>query len=61
MPEFEAWFWGHEHSMQLFEPYAGLKRGRLIGNGSTPILQSQNVSAAAGVQLAACALCMLQR
>jgi len=32
-----AWFWGHEHGMTLFEPYAGLDKGRLIGNGCIPV------------------------
>mmetsp|Transcript_79211 Transcript_79211/g.164400 ORF Transcript_79211/g.164400 Transcript_79211/m.164400 type:complete len:734 (+) Transcript_79211:220-2421(+) len=29
-----AWFWGHEHTSMIFEPYAGLERGRCIGNGA---------------------------
>jgi len=29
-----AWYWGHEHASLLFEPYAGLERGRCIGNGA---------------------------
>jgi hypothetical protein len=32
-----AWFWGHEHGMSIFEPYAGLQRGRLIGNACIPV------------------------
>ncbi len=40
-----VWYWGHEHSLQFFKPYAGLKAGRLIGNGSVPTLLSQTVSA----------------
>jgi len=31
-----AWFWGHEHSAAIFKPYAGLQRGRLLGNGCIP-------------------------
>lgn len=31
-----AWYWGHEHNSMLFKPYAGLERGRLIGNGCIP-------------------------
>lgn len=31
-----AWYWGHEHSSAVFQPYAGLRRGRLIGNGCIP-------------------------
>lgn len=31
-----AWFWGHEHASSLFQPYAGLQKGRLIGNACIP-------------------------
>lgn len=31
-----AWYWGHEHSAAIFKPYAGLQRGRLVGNGCIP-------------------------
>ncbi len=40
-----AWFWGHEHSIQAFAPYAGLQRGRLLGNSGVPVLGSSNVRA----------------
>lgn len=32
-----AWFWGHEHGMSLYEPYAGLEKGRLIGAACIPV------------------------
>merc|ERR1711972_1240516 len=32
-----AWFWGHEHASTLFKPYAGLQKGRLIGNACIPV------------------------
>lgn len=35
------WFWGHEHNLSIFEPYAGLARGRGIGSGAIPILVEQ--------------------
>lgn len=31
-----AWYWGHEHSSVIYEPYAGLKRGRCMGNSAIP-------------------------
>jgi hypothetical protein len=37
-----AWFWGHEHNLCVFEPYAGLDRGRCIGHGGIPVFQSEN-------------------
>ncbi len=32
-----AWFWGHEHNLCLYQPYAGLDRGRCVGNGAIPV------------------------
>jgi hypothetical protein len=32
-----AWFWGHEHSLGIYKPFAGLRRGRCIGNGAVPV------------------------
>ncbi len=32
-----AWFWGHEHTMALYQPYRGLARGRCIGCGAIPM------------------------
>lgn len=42
----DAWFWGHEHISTIFKPYAGLKRGRLIGNGCVPIPKDHDIYAA---------------
>jgi 3',5'-cyclic AMP phosphodiesterase CpdA len=33
----EAWFWGHEHSLSLYAPYLGLKRGRCVGCSAIPV------------------------
>ena len=35
------WFWGHEHDLLLYAPYAGLARGRCIGAGAVPRLAHQ--------------------
>ncbi|NKJ71804.1 metallophosphoesterase [Rhizobium leguminosarum bv. viciae] len=32
-----AWFWGHEHSLSIYQPFAGLERGRCIGHGAIPV------------------------
>jgi hypothetical protein len=37
----DLWFWGHEHNLGLFAPYAGLARGRGIGSGAIPVLVPQ--------------------
>lgn len=38
-----AWFWGHEHSLCIYEPYAGLERGRCIGHGAVPVLSDEKI------------------
>ncbi len=43
IPSVDLWFWGHEHSLQAFSPYAGLQRGRMIGASAIPQLLSSNV------------------
>jgi len=32
-----AWFWGHEHNLCIYRPYAGLDRGRCAGHGGIPV------------------------
>jgi hypothetical protein len=32
-----AWFWGHEHNLCIYEPYAGLARGRCLGHSAIPV------------------------
>jgi hypothetical protein len=32
-----AWFWGHEHLLEIYKPFMGLEKGRCIGNGAVPI------------------------
>ncbi|WP_230646753.1 metallophosphoesterase [Bradyrhizobium sp. Leaf401] len=32
-----AWFWGHEHTLSIYQPFAGLKRGRCVGHGAVPV------------------------
>jgi hypothetical protein len=31
-----AWFWGHEHTLSIYEPFADLRRGRCVGHGAVP-------------------------
>jgi hypothetical protein len=37
----EWWFWGHEHTLGVFPPYMGLKRGRCVGASAVPVFQDQ--------------------
>ncbi|MBY3383217.1 metallophosphoesterase family protein [Rhizobium laguerreae] len=32
-----AWFWGHEHSLSIYQPFTELKRGRCIGHAAIPV------------------------
>ena len=32
-----AWFWGHEHTLSIYQPFAGLQKGRCIGHGAVPV------------------------
>jgi Calcineurin-like phosphoesterase len=32
-----AWFWGHEHTLSIYKPFAGLERGRCLGHGAVPV------------------------
>jgi predicted phosphodiesterase len=36
------WLWGHEHNLVVYDPYAGLNRGRCVGAGAIPISTSDN-------------------
>jgi hypothetical protein len=38
-----AWFWGHEHTLSIYEhDYLGLRRGRCLGHGAIPVLARDN-------------------
>jgi hypothetical protein len=37
----EWWFWGHEHTLAIFDPYMGLKRGRCVGASAVPVFTDQ--------------------
>jgi hypothetical protein len=32
-----AWFWGHEHTLSIYDPFVGLQRGRCLGHGAVPV------------------------
>ncbi len=33
-----AWFWGHEHLLEIYDPYKGLDKGRCVGHSAFPVL-----------------------
>jgi predicted phosphodiesterase len=35
------WFWGHEHTLAVYNPYMGLQRARCIGASAVPVFTSQ--------------------
>ena len=38
----DAWFWGHEHTLQVYGPHLGLEKGRCVGYGAFPIFAQEN-------------------
>ena len=47
----EWWFWGHEHTLGIYAPYMGLKRGRCVGASAVPVLiNQQSYTTATGLQ-----------
>jgi hypothetical protein len=47
----EWWFWGHEHTLGIFPPHIGLKRGRCLGASAVPVFSDQQQYAtASGLQ-----------
>jgi hypothetical protein len=41
LPNIEWWFWGHEHTLAIYDPYLGLKRGRCLGASAVPVFTNQ--------------------
>ena len=47
----EWWFWGHEHTLGIYDPYMGLKRGRCLGGSAVPVfVDQQQYATADGLQ-----------
>lgn len=47
----EWWFWGHEHTLAIYDEYLGLKRGRCVGASAVPVFTDQQKYApGAGLQ-----------
>jgi predicted phosphodiesterase len=42
LPQVAYWFWGHEHNLEVYQPYIGLACGRCIGAGAIPMLAADN-------------------
>jgi hypothetical protein len=36
-----CWFWGHEHTLGIYDPYMGLQRGRCVGCSAVPVFTDQ--------------------
>jgi hypothetical protein len=42
MPYISAWFWGHEHTVFLYQnDFAGIARARLLGNSAFQIFSAE--------------------
>ena len=44
IPNIDIWFWGHEHSLEVYPSYAGLQRGRMLGSSAVTTITSQTPS-----------------
>ena len=36
-----CWFWGHEHTLAVYDPYMQLQRGRCVGCSAVPVFTDQ--------------------
>jgi Calcineurin-like phosphoesterase len=36
-----CWFWGHEHTLGIYDPYMGLQRGRCVGCSAVSVFTDQ--------------------
>jgi len=51
MDKIVLWFWGHEHTLAVFDPYMDLKRGRCVGASAVPVFKDQqSYSDASGLE-----------
>lgn len=51
LPKIAWWFWGHEHTLAVYDPYMGLQRGRCIGASAVPVFtDQQSYENASGLQ-----------
>ena len=41
LSKIDIWFWGHEHTLALYDPYMGLVRGRCVGASAVPVFTNQ--------------------
>jgi len=37
----DLWFWGHEHTLAVYDPFIGLDRGRCVGCSAVPVFKNQ--------------------
>jgi hypothetical protein len=42
LSQVSAWFWGHEHLLEVYGAYQGLSIGRCIGHSAFPVLTDSN-------------------
>jgi hypothetical protein len=51
MAKIAWWFWGHEHTLGIYDPYMNLQRGRCLGASAVPVFtDQQSYSSASGLQ-----------
>jgi Calcineurin-like phosphoesterase len=51
LPKVAWWFWGHEHTLAVYDPYMNLERGRCIGASAVPVfIDQQKYQKASGLK-----------
>lgn len=41
LPMIQWWFWGHEHTLAIFDSYMNIQRGRCLGASAVPVFTDQ--------------------
>lgn len=41
LQQISCWFWGHEHTLAVYDPYMQLQRGRCVGCSAVPVFTDQ--------------------
>ncbi len=44
LPEIALWMWGHEHNLLVYEPFAGLAKGRCVGASAVPVAAVEDLT-----------------
>jgi len=52
------WIWGHEHNLGIYEPFAGIERGRCVGHSAVPVLNDTDPYATRTMSIGEAGACL---